>query len=210
MIQLNAYMRAVQRISKLGGIAAELSFFKYALGALRFVPIPSVQEVFNSRQTIMEISARAIDNSKSSSKSTSIFNGMLAESEKVENSLPRLALLREARGLIIAGSDTTAITLTYLIWSVLSRPQLHKQLLEELRAKLPNNFADEDLEGLPLMNAIIQETLRLYGAAPGTLPRNPPPGGATLGGVYLSEDTIVSTQAWSLHRNPEIWKSPEE
>ncbi|GME21834.1 putative cytochrome p450 protein [Neofusicoccum parvum] len=204
--EVNSYMNAVERIAKLNGICAELPVLKL----MRFAPIPSVQKFFSSNESVMEISASVVQNSRSSSVGTNIFTGILAEAEKGNTLISDAVLTIEARGLIVAGSDTTAITLTFLVWTILSRPQLHKQLVEELREKVPDKFTDEDLEKLPLMNAVIQEALRLYGAAPGSLPRNPPPGGATLGGFYMPEDVVVSTQAWSLHRNPDIWKDPEE
>lgn len=204
--QVNSYMNAVERIAKLNGICAELPVLKL----MRFAPIPSVQKFFSSNESVMEMSASVVQNSRSSSVGTNIFTGILAEAEKGNTLISDAVLTIEARGLIVAGSDTTAITLTFLVWTILSRPQLHKQLVEELREKVPDKFTDEDLEKLPLMNAVIQEALRLYGAAPGSLPRNPPPGGATLGGFYMPEGVVVSTQAWSLHRNPDIWKDPEE
>ncbi|EOD47761.1 putative cytochrome p450 protein [Neofusicoccum parvum UCRNP2] len=203
---VNSYMNAVERIAKLNGICAELPVLKL----MRFAPIPSVQKFFSSNESVMEMSASVVQNSRSSSVGTNIFTGILAEAEKGNTLISDAVLTIEARGLIVAGSDTTAITLTFLVWTILSRPQLHKQLVEELREKVPDKFTDEDLEKLPLMNAVIQEALRLYGAAPGSLPRNPPPGGATLGGFYMPEDVVVSTQAWSLHRNPDIWKDSEE
>ncbi|KAG6234394.1 hypothetical protein E4U25_006008, partial [Claviceps purpurea] len=42
-------------------------------------------------------------------------------------------ILSNSQGFINAGSDTTAITLTYLIWSVCKRPELRDALLKELR-----------------------------------------------------------------------------
>lgn len=112
----------------------------------------------------------------------------------------------EATGLIVAGSDTTGITLTYLVWAVLSRPQLKDDLQKELSA-LPQNYTDQDLEDFPLLNAVIDETLRLYGAAPGGLPRRTPPGGgAQLGGYNIPRGTTVTTQAYTIHRDETIFE----
>lgn len=40
---------------------------------------------------------------------------------------------------------------------------------------------------LPLLDAIINEALRLHPAAPASLPRETPSGGRTLNGVYIPE-----------------------
>ena len=114
----------------------------------------------------------------------------------------------DAAGFQLAGSDTVAITLTFLVWCVLGRPALQKQLEEEV-AGIVGEVTDAACEQLPLLNAVIDETLRLHGAAPTALRRVTPRGGATLGGYRIPQGTIVTTQAWSLHRNPDVYKDPE-
>lgn len=118
-------------------------------------------------------------------------------------------VLINAQTYIVAGSDTTANTLTYLIWSVCKRPALRDTLVKEL-CTLPQGFTEWHLRELPLLNQIIEETLRLYSAAPAALPRVVPAGGADIGGYQLGEGTVVSTQAYTLHRDPEIFENPHE
>ncbi|OQE12795.1 hypothetical protein PENFLA_c062G09343 [Penicillium flavigenum] len=96
----------------------------------------------------------------------------------------------EAGNLIVAGSDTTAVTLTYLIWVILSHPSLRLQIEKEL-ISLGDDYDEADLESLPVLNATITETLRLYGAAPGSLPRTVPEGGVTLSGFYIPAGTTL-------------------
>jgi averufin monooxygenase len=114
----------------------------------------------------------------------------------------------DAAGFQLAGSETVAITLTFLIWRVLSRPALQKQLEEEV-ASLGDDISDAACETLPLLNATIEETLRLHGAAPTALKRVVPDGGTTLCGYYIPAGELVATMAWSLHRNPDIWPDPD-
>jgi cytochrome P450 len=76
--------------------------------------------------------------------------------------------------------------------------------------RLPDDFEDADLRDLPLLNSIIEETLRLYASIPSALPRVVPAGGVTMSGYYLRSGTIISSQAYSLHRDPEVYPRPEE
>ncbi len=115
----------------------------------------------------------------------------------------------EAKNLIVAGSDTTAITLTYLTWAVLRQPDIRKTLEDEVNA-LGSDFTEANLEELPFLNAVIEESLRLYGAAPGTMPRQTPPGGATFCGYYIPSNTTVSTQAFTIHRDPSLFEDPDK
>lgn len=58
------------------------------------------------------------------------------------------------------------------------------------------------------MNHVIEESLRMFPAAPSGLPRVVPAGGAQLSGHYLPAGCVVSAQAWSMHRHPDIFPDP--
>jgi cytochrome P450 len=109
--------------------------------------------------------------------------------------------------MIIAGTDTVGVTTCYLTWCVLSRPVIQQKLEEEVVA-LPEDFTEKDLLDLPWLNGVIEETLRLYGAAPSSLPRVVPQAGTVIAGVPIPGGYTVSTQAWTLHRDPKIWRAP--
>lgn len=210
--QKNDYIVALEANAKAAGIGAEMPI-------LRYIPLPALRKLFSAQQSTLDWAAKTVDNSRKTGSAGvgNIFTSILAEAEKEgDGHLSDTVLTREARSFIIAGSDTTAVTLTFLVWCVLARPQLHAALLEELRQEKEScggvdaRFASDRLEKLPLLNAIIHETLRLYGAAPGSLPRKTPPGGATVGGMYIPDTAVLSTQSWSLHRHPGIWERPDE
>ena len=149
-------------------------------------------------------------NSKSQDSSTAnLFATILAESDKNDGMLTPIEVNLEAKNLIVAGSDTTAITLTYLTWAVLRQPEIRKRLEDEVGALEPD-FTEANLEELPYLNAVIEESLRLYGAAPGTMPRQTPAGGATFCGYYIPGNTTVSTQAFTIHRDPSLFENPEK
>lgn len=114
----------------------------------------------------------------------------------------------EAQGYIVAGSDTTAVTLTYLVHSVCQNPRVKAKLVEELSA-LSEPVSDRELRDLPYLNNVISETLRLYSAVPFGLPRAVPAEGAHFNGYYLPGGVTVSTQGYSLHRHSKIFPDPE-
>ncbi|KAH6991261.1 cytochrome P450 [Ilyonectria sp. MPI-CAGE-AT-0026] len=194
------------------GIRSELPLVHIILS---YLPIPSIRALINANEYLYNYGARAVANLRNQSGNASnLFGTMLAtlESEVSEKAASLVPLTDhqvqlEAGNLIVAGSDTTSVTLTYLIWAVLRRPDLQRRLEEEVSG-LPERFDDAAVEKLPLLEAVISETLRLYGAAPGGLPRSVPKGGATLCGQYIPEDFVVETQAYTLHRNADIFPDP--
>jgi cytochrome P450 len=131
---------------------------------------------------------------------------VLAENE-TGTGLDDAAIVREAKALIVAGTDTTAITATYLVWAILRHPAVKARLQEEI-GTLPAGFSAVEVQKLRYLQLVIQETLRLYGAVSGGLPRTVPAGGRQLGGYFVPEDCVVTTQAFTLHRNPGVFPQP--
>ncbi|KAK1993525.1 cytochrome P450 [Colletotrichum falcatum] len=201
----NEYINALQSIFVMTAVLHELPLL-YRLA--RLLPFKSIQNVLAAQDTVENHAVKAVTNLRRNGPSANLFGYMLAESEAQEKSdLTADHIKAEAGNLIVAGSDTTSVTLTYLVWAVLKKPDLQARLEAEL-VDIGDDFDDATLERLPLLNAVIEETLRLYGAAPGNLPRSVPLGGATLGGYFIPEGTVVETQAYTLHRNPDVYPDP--
>ena len=58
-----------------------------------------------------------------------------------EGALDDSAIAREAQNLIIAGTDTTSVTLTYLIWAVLRDPRAKTSFCEKSNKKCTAKFS---------------------------------------------------------------------
>lgn len=208
--QKNSYIRNLEMINAVSATTAEFPVIR-ALGSL--IPSTKSRGFWHARDVIREYARQAIASSRRVGCQQNVFTPIVAEAEREGSRVSEKLLINEATGLIVAGSDTTANSLTYLVWAVLCRSELQEKLVAELKNSLPgDDFNDQDLESLPILNATIKETMRLYGAAPAGLPRTPPRGGATLseGMTYVPEGAIASTQSWTLHRDPKTWTNPEE
>ena len=109
----------------------------------------------------------------------------------------------------LAGFDTSSITLTFLAWELSLPENVHWQ--DKLRAELAsvNDISSaKALDALPILQAILMETLRLHAAIPGNQPRITPPN-ATIGPYTgLPANVRIQAQAWSLHREPSVFASP--
>ena len=58
---------------------------------------------------------------------------------------------------------------------------------------------------LPILEAVINEALRMHPAAPASLLRIVPRGGAELSGFHLPANTVVSTQCYTTQRDEEAF-----
>ncbi|CAJ2505542.1 Uu.00g129360.m01.CDS01 [Anthostomella pinea] len=129
-----------------------------------------------------------------------------------DETLTNKEINEEAQIYIVAGSDTTANSLTYLTWRLCLPENAHikAKLVREL-ATLPGpKPTDTELRGLPYLNNVITETLRLHSAVAGALRRVIPQGGATIGGYSLPAGGEVMTNAYSLHRNAAAFTDPDK
>ena len=191
----------------LGGVLR--AEFPFVHKLLRYVPLKGAQKMVTADEVVYEHGAVAIHNMRSGQgNNINLFGQMVAASDDYEKaSLTDKAVRDEAGNLIVAGSDTTAVTLTYLVYAVLKDPALQVRVEAEV-AMLGDQLDMTELESAPLLNSVIEETLRLYGAAPGALPRIVPSQGMIVAGHQLPAGTEVSTQAYTLHRDPRIFQEP--
>lgn len=136
-----------------------------------------------------------------------LFTKILQHATQTEE-ISDIGVRNEAMSYVIAGTHTSAVILTYLVWAVCRRPQIKKRLLEEITT-LPQDFTDDDLRQCSYLENVIDETMRLYASAPSSLRRASPPGGATLAGYYVPAGFTVSTQAYTLHRDPDTFPEPD-
>ncbi|KAK4960927.1 hypothetical protein LTR10_001416 [Elasticomyces elasticus] len=117
---------------------------------------------------------------------------------------------------IIATQETNTVTLTYILYRLSQHPEYQEQLRNELLASNSGIPTSKDqplptpgnLDALPLLHAIITETLRLHAANPARMRRVSPPAGLDLHGISIPPATIISTNAYCLHRNPDVFPKP--
>lgn len=114
-------------------------------------------------------------------------------------------------GLLMASSQTVPITAVWLLHLVAKHDNVRERLLRELHELGIQSAADlrfEHLEKMPLADAVICETLRLYPPFP--LIQRQAQIDDVLGNITVPAGTIVYVVPWLVHRNPKFWRSPHE
>ncbi|KAJ7952801.1 putative Cytochrome P450 [Quillaja saponaria] len=112
--------------------------------------------------------------------------------------------------LLLAGTDTSAVTLEWAMSNLLNHPEVLKKARDELdqHIRKEDSLIDEpDITKLPYLQSIINETLRLFPAAPLLVPHLSSDD-CTIGGYDLPRDTILLVNAWAIHRDPNLWTDP--
>ncbi|KAI0876529.1 cytochrome P450 [Hypoxylon argillaceum] len=109
-----------------------------------------------------------------------------------------------------AGSDTTGISLSAILYYLLRHPKSLQQLRREIaefqeQGSLSNSFSFKETQQMPYLQAVIKETLRIHPATGLSMERVVPQGGATISGRFFPEGTIVGVNSWVVHRNTQIF-----
>lgn len=111
--------------------------------------------------------------------------------------------------MLLAGTDTSSITLEWAMSNLLNNPNILKKAKNELDTHIgQNRLVDEpDISKLPYIQNIIYETLRLHPPAPLLVPHMSSED-ITLGKYNFPKNTILLVNVWDIHRDPKLWSDP--
>ncbi|KNG45887.1 cytochrome P450 [Stemphylium lycopersici] len=150
-------------------------------------------------------------------------NSMANEATKSGKEAPRAAeIASEVLDHLAAGFDTSGITLNYMVHELSQHPEVQERLQRELSG-LPSRVVPSSapelpepkvVDSLPLLHAVIWETLRLHSAIPGPQPRFTPAQGCHLGpeeaSYHIPSGVRVSASAGLLHLNEQVYEHADE
>ncbi|WP_327111141.1 cytochrome P450 [Nocardia sp. NBC_01730] len=111
-------------------------------------------------------------------------------------------LCEQLRTLLVAGHETTATTLVWGLFHLHRAPEALERLRMELR-EAGLGASPIELAGLPYLDAVCQETLRLHPPVPIVLRRLTAP--CTLRGVALAPGDTMGVAVPLLHSDPDVW-----
>lgn len=133
---------------------------------------------------------------------------LLAARDENGEPMPEAQLLDECVTLFVAGHETTAAALTWA-WYLLAQ---HREVLAQLQAEVdtvlggaPVTF--ETLAEMPLLEAAVKETLRLYPPAFGFGRQVMEPFSAS--GTYFPKKAVIMFSTYATHHRPDLWEEPE-
>ncbi|KAJ6446846.1 4-coumarate-CoA ligase [Purpureocillium lavendulum] len=145
-----------------------------------------------------------------------LFSWILQDYESLEKPTLQetIDLHADALLVVIAGSDTTAMTLTGLFFELAQQPRVAGLLQEEIDQCYSSSENVEptaqSLAKLEYLQACITEALRKWPAAPSGLQRMTPPGGLQLGDVFIPGEVVVQCPQYAMFRDERLFTRPDE
>ncbi|KAJ5712106.1 cytochrome P450 [Penicillium malachiteum] len=205
----NRYVRDLETTMMITGIRSETM---PAFNLLQYLPIKKLQVALDTSPRLDAYGLLAIQNHKefimrNPDVSNCLFSRFL-DPTKNKAELSDHQLAQEAGNPIVAGSDTTSVSLTFLTYALL-RPcnrAVRDKLIDGI-SSLPIDAPAKDIMMLPYLRKVIEESLRIYGGGP-SLPRVVPSSGAILAGYNIPAGTTVRTQTFTMMRDSDIFHDP--
>jgi len=119
-------------------------------------------------------------------------------------------LANQVLTMMAAGHETTSSTLSWCAYLLATHPQIQSQLRDEIRATLPspNDLATSTItattiDAMPLLNAVCNETTRLYPTVPVT--SRVAIRDTHLGSQLVPSGTLLFIVPWAVNRLQAYW-----
>ncbi|KAK2763202.1 hypothetical protein FQN54_009838 [Arachnomyces sp. PD_36] len=183
--------------------------------------IPANEGVFNFQQSILDYSTAIAQQQRSSGLEKQARQG----GKEKDNLILRLtdpklpleersgARLQDELFVILgAGTETTARVLTVAAYYLARDPIVLNTLRTELKQVLPTPTSTAswaELEKLPYMNGVVNESLRFAHGVVGRLARVARDESLTYKDHVIPAGTPMSASAYIIHRDPSIFPNPE-
>jgi cytochrome P450 len=117
-------------------------------------------------------------------------------------------LVHNMQFFIVAGHETTALAISWALYLLANSPGAQGRAREEVRSRLKGRVAAAgDLEAMPFINQVLEETMRLYPPV-GLLARHVVARDELCGRAIHPND-ILFLPIWALHRHELLWENPE-
>ncbi|KAJ4254004.1 hypothetical protein NW762_010407 [Fusarium torreyae] len=112
---------------------------------------------------------------------------------------------------IVAGSDTTATSLSGILYHLIKRPESLQRLRYEIKQNAENGSVTwTESQGMLYLQTVIKEALRLHTAVALPMERVVPRRGVEICGYHFLEGTYVGINNWVYHRNKAIFGQDAE
>ncbi|KAH7670618.1 Costunolide synthase protein [Dioscorea alata] len=113
--------------------------------------------------------------------------------------------------MFAAGTTTSYIFLEWAMSELIRNPKIMKKLKEEAKSvsEKSSMVAEEDVNKMSYLKAVVKEVLRLHPPAPLLVPRETIED-TELQGYKIPAKTRVIINAWAIGRDPKFWDAPEE
>lgn len=139
---------------------------------------------------------------------TDILTLLMAARDPEGEPMSDVELRDELITLLFAGHETTASALAWAVYWIASLPEVRSRLLAELES-IEDAADPMAIARLPYLNAVCQETLRLYPIAINAFPRVVKQS-MEIAGYWVEAGTVIMPSIYLAHHRPSVYPEPKQ
>jgi cytochrome P450 len=134
--------------------------------------------------------------------------GLLHTQDESGRGMSDKQLRDEVMTLLLAGHETTAVSLSWTWYLLAQYPEVEEKLWSELRQVLNGRKPTaQDLSKLPYTGRVVKEAMRLYPPAWAIVRKSLQH--CEIGGYQVPAGSTVMMNQWVMHRDPRYYDQPE-
>ncbi|MBF6649560.1 cytochrome P450, partial [Methylobacter sp. BlB1] len=173
-----------------------------------FIVTPGRRQRRRAIAGMQDLIRTAIAQRRAAPESDDLLYRLMTARDEEGNSLNDEQLRDELLTMILAGYDTVALMIGYALWLLARHPAIQQQVHEELKAIIADGPINaETLARLPLLNAVLDESLRLF--PPAYIIGREADKDLDLNGFQIKRGDQLLVPLWVVHRDPRWWQAPD-
>lgn len=154
-------------------------------------------------QTTYELCSEHLQNRNTSSVPESPLLSLMVDVD-TQKSISTREMVETVLSFLTAGQISTSLSVCWTLYLLAREPEWQERLVDELKS-----WSEDDgltaLDGLPLLNRIVKESIRIY--PPVCYITRVSTKATELDGFRIPEGTAVRVPIAAIHRNEDIWGS---
>ncbi|RAL02154.1 cytochrome P450 [Aspergillus ibericus CBS 121593] len=135
---------------------------------------------------------------------------MVLARDKDPNKVGDRHLLMMGVSNLTAGSDTTSVSLSSIMYELLRNPTVLRRLRQEIsefteQGRCSTRVTFKESQEMPYLQAVMKEAIRMHSATGLPLWRVVPAGGAEISGHFFPEGTVLGINTWVAHYDERVF-----
>ncbi|KFK36027.1 hypothetical protein AALP_AA4G068300 [Arabis alpina] len=178
---------------------------------LKFFGNKYEEKVKSIGKSVDKVLQRLLDECRKDKEGNTMINHLMSLQDQEPEYYNNVTIKGLMMSMILPGSDTSSITMAWVMTHVLKHPDVLKKARAEIDEKIGQDrlIEEQDLSDLPYLQNIVTETFRLTPVVPVSVSRQASED-IKIGGYDVPRGTIVLINTWAIHRDPELWNDPEK
>jgi len=154
------------------------------------------------------------DDKRSEEETSQFDEDQQLRNEKKRSKISNDEIIATAMVFLVAGYDTTGMTLSYLAYAMSKNPEIQEKLQQEVDEAFEENNGElpdyNKIQSLPYLDMVIYETLRKF--SPIGLNTRSCTEDYNLPGtdIVIKKDDLISFSVSGIHHDPELYSHPDQ